>query len=138
MNAVFLDTSFVIALLNRADAHHERAKELHAQITAVRRRRVTTTGILLELGDGFAGKGRWDLIAPFLAATVIDPLLDIVTVDPRLAERGWALRSARADKDWSLTDCISFVVMTDYGLDEALTADHHFRQAGFRALLLEP
>jgi len=41
----------------------------------------------------------------------------------------------RADKEWPLTDCISFVVMHDRGLSEALTADHHFEQAGFRALL---
>ena len=41
----------------------------------------------------------------------------------------------RADKEWPLTDCISFVVMPDQGLSEALTADHHFEQAGFKALL---
>jgi len=99
---------------------------------------VTTTGILLELGDGFAGKGRWQLIAPFLATTVVDPSVEVVPVDVPLAVRCWDLRNARADKDWGLTDCVSFVVMTERGLDEALAADQHFPQAGFRALLLEP
>ena len=43
----------------------------------------------------------------------------------------------RTDKEWGITDCISFVVMEEYGLTEALTADKHFRQAGFKALLLQ-
>ncbi len=43
----------------------------------------------------------------------------------------------RPDKEWGTTDCISFVVMQDYGLTEALTTDEHFKQAGFRALLIE-
>ena len=51
--------------------------------------------------------------------------------------RGFDLYARRPDKSWSLTDCISFVVMTDRGLTEALTGDHHFEQAGFRALLRE-
>jgi len=50
---------------------------------------------------------------------------------------GLELYARRPDKSWSLTDCISFVVMTDRGLTEALTGDHHFEQAGFRALLRE-
>jgi len=48
---------------------------------------------------------------------------------------GLALFDSRRDKAWSLTDCISFVIMWRDGLDEALTSDHHFEQAGFRALL---
>ena len=46
------------------------------------------------------------------------------------------LFEARADKEWSLTDCISFVVMTEQRIADALTTDHHFIQAGFNALLL--
>ena len=45
------------------------------------------------------------------------------------------LYDSRNDKQWSLTDCISFVVMQDYEITDALTGDHHFEQAGFRALL---
>ncbi len=54
-----------------------------------------------------------------------------------LLQSGWRLYGERLDKDWSLTDCMSFAVMKRAGLSEALTADHHFLQAGFRALLLE-
>ena len=49
--------------------------------------------------------------------------------------RGVALYAERPDKDWSLTDCISFVVMRKMDITEALTGDRHFEQAGFTALL---
>ena len=138
MNAVFLDTSFVIALLNRSDPHHEKAKGLAAELAKSHRPRLTTTAVLLELGDGFARKGKWDLIAPFLSAAEKDPLLEIASVDFPTISGATRFRDARRDKDWGLTDCISFILMEDRRLDEALTADHHFQQAGIRALLLEP
>ncbi len=53
----------------------------------------------------------------------------------RLLDRGFELFSRRADKEWSLTDCTSFVVMREEGLTDALTTDHHFEQAGFSVLL---
>jgi predicted nucleic acid-binding protein len=138
MNAVFLDSSFVIALLNRSDPHHEKAKSLAADLAKNRRPRLTTTAVLLELGDGFARKGKWDLIAPFLFAAEKDPLPEIVSVDFATISGATLFRNGRPDKDWGLTDCISFIIMENRQLDEALTADHHFQQAGFRALLFEP
>jgi predicted nucleic acid-binding protein len=50
-------------------------------------------------------------------------------------DAGYSLYASRPDKDWSLTDCISFVLMKELGVSEALTGDHHFQQAGFVALL---
>lgn len=64
-----------------------------------------------------------------------DERIQIVRLTPDLLERGVALFRSRADKDWPLTDCISFVVMQDHVLTDALTADQHFEQAGFKALL---
>ena len=63
------------------------------------------------------------------------PDFEVVSARPDLFDRGLQLHSRRSDKAWSLTDCISFIVMTERGLTEALTGDHHFVQAGFRALL---
>ena len=137
MTPVFLDTSGAIALLHRADPHHAKAQTLAETFVSQRRARVTTTAVLAELGDGFAPKKRWDVLNAFLEALAKDPLVTVLAVDHGLVERARDLRNARADKDWGLTDCLSFVVMTDQGLEEALTADHHFQQAGFRALLLE-
>ena len=64
-----------------------------------------------------------------------DPVFQLVRATSELIQRGNNLYCKRADKEWPLTDCISFVVMQDQGLSEALTADHHFEQAGFQALL---
>jgi uncharacterized protein len=63
-----------------------------------------------------------------------DPETEIIPPDPALFARGLDLFARRPDKAWSLTDCISFAVMSERGLTEALTGDHHFEQAGFRAL----
>ena len=64
-----------------------------------------------------------------------DPLVTIVPSDPALLDRGIALYDQRPDKSWSLTDCISFVIMQDHDLLDALTGDHHFEQAGFNVLM---
>src|SRR5438270_12302439 len=138
MSAVFLDTSGVIALLHRGDVHHAQAIQLAERFRREQRTRLTTTAVLAELGDGFARKKRWDILGPFLTALLDDPLVNLVPVDGNLTRRAIDLRSARSDKDWGLTDCLSFGCMTDHGVPEALSADHHFQQAGFRALLLEP
>ena len=70
-----------------------------------------------------------------IVALESDPKVRIVPADETLVREGFALYRQRPDKDWSLTDCISFVVMQREHITEALTADHHFEQAGFVALL---
>jgi len=64
-----------------------------------------------------------------------DPKTYVAPARTTLFNDGLQLYTTRQDKDWSLTDCISFVVMGEYGLTEALTGDRHFQQAGFNALL---
>ena len=66
-----------------------------------------------------------------------DPKVTIVPLSIELFEQGIALYTARPDKDWSLTDCISFLIMEQLQLREAAATDHHFDQAGFNALLAE-
>jgi predicted nucleic acid-binding protein len=59
----------------------------------------------------------------------------ILPATPEWVARGLSLYGQRLDKHWSVIDCVSFEMMRDHGLTEALTADHHFTQAGFQALL---
>ncbi|MGD9894917.1 MAG: type II toxin-antitoxin system VapC family toxin [Dehalococcoidia bacterium] len=130
----FIDAGHWIALLNRGDQLHERARRLNATL---RGRLVTTEAVLTEVGNWMARPPLRALVAPFLHRVHSNPHLEIVAVDHELFARAVTFFTSRADKDWGLTDCISFVVMQDRGITEALSADVHFVQAGFRALLRE-
>jgi predicted nucleic acid-binding protein len=70
-----------------------------------------------------------------LALLNVTPNVKVVSVDSALLRRAIDFYHSRKDKEWGLTDCISFIVMEDHGLTEALTTDEHFQQAGFGALL---
>ncbi len=131
MNAVFADTFFYQALLDERDPSHDRAL---AQ-AKVNRTIVTTEFVLLELGNACArAEDHADFLA-LLAGIRASPRTRIVPLDSRLLQRGLELFTSRPDKNGSVTDCVSFLVMRDAGLTEALTADSHFEQAGFKALL---
>jgi uncharacterized protein len=132
---VLLDTSFVIALENRDDAHHERAKALDVELLRQGATVVLHWGIVFEIADGYARVGRrikgMQLLERFEREYPILPITD------SLIRQASALYRSRPDKDWGLTDCASFIIMQRDGIREALTADVHFRQAGFTALLLD-
>ena len=131
MNAVFADTFFYLALLNDSEPDHERA----LGESKIPRLIVTTEFILLELGNACArAEDHADFLA-LVAGMRASPRVKIIPVSPDLFQRGLGRMRERSDKDWSLTDCISFVVMEDEGLHAALTGDQHFEQAGFKALL---
>jgi predicted nucleic acid-binding protein len=135
---VFLDTSFVIALENKDDPHHTRAKSLDNELLQQGAVLLFHWGILIEIGDGFARLARRARGLELLARLTSEAGYEMVQITPSLLQAGLDLYRARGDKEWSLTDCISFNVMHQRGLIESLTADIHFRQAGFMALLLEP
>ena len=71
----------------------------------------------------------------FIEGLKSSPYVEVVHVDAKLDEAAWQLFKSRQDKEWSLVDCASFVVMQQRGIFEALTSDHHFEQAGFVRLL---
>jgi predicted nucleic acid-binding protein len=59
----------------------------------------------------------------------------IVQLTRQLFDQAFAEYKKNQDKEWGLIDCVSFVVMRQEGIQQALTFDHHFEQAGFQALL---
>ena len=132
MNALFADTFYYLALISREDASHSRALALSRRLTA---RVVTTAWILTEVGDALAAPKQRQVFRVLFASLLADSHVTIVPPTKRLFDQGIDLYDSRPDKEWSLTDCISFVVMEQMQLTEALTGDHHFEQAGFRALL---
>jgi hypothetical protein len=131
-----LDTVYVQALLNRADQHHTVALRLLPRVQAALEVWVTEA-VLIEIANALSAINRV-LAVGFVRQCYSADNVRVVPVDTPLLIRGLQLYEARGDKTWSLTDCLSFVVMQEQGLTEAVTADHHFRQAGFRALMLEP
>ena len=134
MTAVFADTYYFIALLNPKDSAHARASEFSRTSRA---RVLSTTCVFTELADGLARCPNRHLFRLLWDDFQQGPHTQLVWPDESLYRRAVDLYSARPDKRWSLTDCISFVVMQEHGVREALTGDHHFEQAGFRALLKE-
>lgn len=132
MTPVFADTSFYVAILNPADSLHEKARavagRLHDKI-------VTTEFVLIEVANFFCKIAFRPLYLELLKNLREAIGVEIVPASQKLFELGVQLFEARPDKGWSLTDCTSFCVMAEYGMCDALTADHHFEQAGFRILL---
>jgi uncharacterized protein len=132
MTPTFVDTSYWIALVNPKDEFHQKA---HAMATIRRGPFMTTQWVLTEFLDGYSDP-QWRMSAVgFVEKLYRQESLTIVPASDDWFLRGLRRFKSRADQNWSLTDCISFVVMDEWDLHEALTADHHFEQAGFVALL---
>jgi predicted nucleic acid-binding protein len=128
----FADTFFFIAYLSPDDDAHEHAKACFDEFDG---KLLTTEWVLSELADGMANLANRETFVKFYEALRTDSDVLIVASDPALFDAGIELYAARKDKEWSLTDCISFVVMERNGIKEALTGDHHFEQAGFAIML---
>lgn len=90
--------------------------------------------MLTELGNALSALNRVAAVQ-FVDQCYKTPNIRVVPVDTSLFRRAVELYRSRQDKEWGLTDCISFVTMEDEHLLDALTADRHFSQAGFRAVM---
>ncbi|MBX6314101.1 MAG: type II toxin-antitoxin system VapC family toxin [Isosphaeraceae bacterium] len=135
MRTIFADTFYYLALLSPRDTAHSQAITISVGLSA---RLVTTEYVLTKVADALAASRDRPRFLGLLATQEADPDVTIIPASPDLFQRGVDLYRRRPDKDWPLTDCLSFVVMGDVGATEALTGDHHFQQAGFVALLLKP
>jgi predicted nucleic acid-binding protein len=131
MSPVLADTSYYVALLSPRDQHHAAAKQIAANL---RRPIVVTEFVLLELANAYCGSASRHRLPALWSFLHGEPSIMIVPATSELMRRGFARFVERPDKEWSLTDCISFVVMEERGITEALTSDRHFEQAGFKIL----
>ncbi|MEH1873295.1 type II toxin-antitoxin system VapC family toxin [Nostoc sp.] len=132
---IFLDTVFIQALLNARDQYHIKARTLLPLVQSAVEVWLTEA-VLIEVGNALSAFNRTAAIR-FIQQCYQTPNMSVVSVDTELLNRALQLYQSRLDKTWGLTDCISFIVMQDRGLIIAATADQHFIQAGYRALLLE-
>ena len=135
MDKVFVDTAAWIALLNTSDALHQPAKQVMNQLQQQKAFLVTTEFVLLEVADALSAPAIRTKTIAFINGLRQLNILQIIPISQALFANGWQLYSQRHDKEWGLTDCISFVVMTQEQITIAFTSDHHFQQAGFIKLL---
>ena len=133
MNSYFADTFFFAALLNPKDSAHLWARAELMQLLERRSRVVTTSFVLIELGSSMASIKTRSIFTELLE-TLPTWKVTVIPCSQRLLNRGLALFATRPDKEWSVVDCISFVVMKDKKIKKALTGDHHFDQAGFHCM----
>lgn len=131
MSLVFADAFYFVARLNRHDQHHERvlafSKTFRSQI-------LTTDWVLMEVADALSKSECRARIQAFILHLRQMPGCEVVPASRDLFDRALELYHQHADKEWTLTDCVSFVIMRERGIADALTEDRHFVQAGFAAL----
>jgi len=134
---LFLDTTFVIALLNPNDGLHNKAKLLESRFKAARI--WVTEAVLMEIGNDMGRKGEKarKTAFQFIEDCYRNNSVNVVSIDRALFLRGLQRYKDRLDKPVGLVDCISFLVMEERKLKMALTYDEDFLQAGFHALMRE-
>ena len=128
----FVDTWLFIAFLDKRDSHHRQARRLRLALPAAVL--VTHEGVLAEVLAFFADdEPRMRQSAVEVVRAALEEI-EVLSIDRQLFLRALALYRARPDKHYSLTDCMSMVIMRDRGIAHVLTNDHHFSQEGFTVL----
>lgn len=129
---VFLDTSYIVALINQNDQYHKQALGLSEKYEY--EPLITTNVILIEIGNALSRKYRQQAIDIIQAIRSSDEVI-LVELDSILLEKAFDMYKQYEDKTWGMVDCISFIVMNEKGIREALSFDTDFEQAGFKLLL---
>jgi len=137
MSKIFVDTSGWGNLVDTLQKFHAETKTVYLSAKQNGSCLVTTNYVIAELIALLSSPLRIPRTKSikFIESIKSSALVDIVHVDEDLDAKSWELLKNRADKNWSLVDCSSFVVMQENKIAEALTTDHHFEQAGFVRLL---
>lgn len=134
MNPVFLDTGYLIALEADDDQNHRVAGEHWNSFREALPPLVTTSFVFAETVTFFNSRNRHAKAVELGDRLLDSPSVQVMQVEEALFRRGWEFFRQRADKTFSLTDCISFLVMEEQRIAAALTFDRHFVQAGFHKL----
>ena len=134
MSEIFADSFYWIALANPADASHQKATNFSQ--TNLEAMLVTTDEVLSEFLNYFSAavERKRSVVANMFEETMSHPRVLVIPQTRESLLRGFTLYKARADKDYSLTDCISMTAMRERNITEALTHDRHFTQEGFHTL----
>lgn len=137
ISACFVDTGCWLALFNKDDELHEIADLEYKRCMKLGRMLITTTFVLTEFANALCQLKFRRAVIEFYQRLQYSSRIEIISIDERLWDAGWELYMKCLDKEWSLTDCISIVVMQEHGIVDALAHDKHFAQAGFCPILRE-
>jgi uncharacterized protein len=132
----FADTAFWIGLSRKRDQHHRQAVAWYQFVIRTRSTILTTEAVLLEWLNAMSNVSTRRIAAESCLRARADARIEVLPFLAELIVSATELYRDRPDKNWSLTDCLSFVVMERRGLKEALTTDHDFEQAGLKAMML--
>jgi uncharacterized protein len=134
LKKTLIDTCYITALVNKRDDYHEKANELveiyESELLII------TDAVLLEIGNSLSRSYKSEAIE-IIEQFFVSEEVEIIRLDETLFDKAFQFYKSHADKTWGLVDCISFVVMNENGITDALTCDKHFVQAGFNALMLD-
>lgn len=134
MTTVFVDTSYLLALELANDQHHNVAlKHWKQVIKKASLQLVTTSYVFDEVVTFFNCRGHHSKAIEIGNRLLRSPSVNMIHIDETLFHEGWLYFQQYQDKDYSLTDCISFVVMHRHAIHTAYTFDHHFEQAKFNS-----
>ena len=127
---IFLDTSYLIALEDADDDNHQSAI-MHLEGLAQMPSLTTTSYIVDEIVTFFNVRGQHDKAVELGRTLLSSPSVAMIHVGEDLLRRGLDLLERRPDKRYSLTDCVSFIVMRERGISVAFAFDQHFKQESF-------
>lgn len=131
MNTYFLDTSYLLALELKSDQNHEAAVNHWQDVINNLPLFVTTSYVFDETVTYFNSRQLHAKAVQVGNNLLTSQSVNFVHVDEALFRDGWSYFQQHQDKEYSLTDCISFIVMKQMGIQTAFTFDKHFAQAGF-------
>lgn len=134
MRSAFLDTGYIIALEAADDQSHRLARDHWQSIISVLPRLITTSYVFNEVVTFFNNRNQHAKALEVGKRLLTSPSVQFVQIDDALFYEAWQYFEKHSDKDYSFTDCVSFILMKKLDIDHALTFDKHFVQAGFKKL----
>jgi predicted nucleic acid-binding protein len=136
-NKVFIDTSGWANLFVATEFYHEKAKLWFQEARRQKLEMITTNYVVIELVALLNSPLRVprSQLFQYVDAVRTASYINLIHIDISIDIAAWDLLKTRQDKTWSLVDSTSFVVMKQFDIQEALTTDHHFEQAGYIRLL---
>jgi predicted nucleic acid-binding protein len=132
---VFIDSAYMVALIDPGDSYAAEARVLTAALSSQRHRLVVTDAVFVEVLNYVCRTRYRQDTAELISGIRQDPAWEVVHATSPLIQSAEERYRRHHDKSWSMTDCLSMEVMTQRGILEVATTDRGFAQAGFKVLL---